>query len=64
VGDRPASADYGRAAAIITVGDWSVRKAANGMGFACAIYAILYAFFAYLVARWRRGICRSRRRCR
>ena len=43
-------------AAIITVGGWSVLQGGNGMGFVCAIYAILYAFFAVLVARWRRGI--------
>lgn len=43
-------------AAIITVGGWSVLQGGSGMGIACAIYAILYAFFAYLVARWRRGI--------
>jgi lysylphosphatidylglycerol synthetase-like protein (DUF2156 family) len=43
-------------AAIITVGGWSVLQGGSGMGFACAIYAILYAFFAFLVARWSRGI--------
>ena len=43
-------------AAIITVGGWSVLQGGNGMGIVCAIYAILYAFFAFLVARWRRGI--------
>jgi hypothetical protein len=43
-------------AAVITVGGWSVLQGGNGMGFVCAIYAILYAFFAFLVARWRRGI--------
>jgi hypothetical protein len=43
-------------AAIITVGGWSVLQGGSGMGFACAIYAILYVFFAFLVARWRRGI--------
>ena len=43
-------------AAIITVGGWSVLQGGNGMGLACAIYAILYVFFAFLVARWRRGI--------
>ena len=43
-------------AAIITVGGWSVLQGGNGMGFVCAIYAIMYAFFAFLVARWRRGI--------
>ena len=26
------------------------------MGIVCLIYAVLYAFFAFLVARWSRGI--------
>ncbi len=43
-------------AAIITVGGWSVLQGGEGMGFVCGVYAILYAFFAFLVARWRRGI--------
>ena len=43
-------------AAIITVGGWSVLQGGSGMGIACAIYAILYFFFAVMVARWRRGI--------
>jgi hypothetical protein len=43
-------------AALITVGGWSALQGGSGMGFVCAIYAILYAFFAFLVARWRRGI--------
>ena len=43
-------------AAIITVGGWSVLKGGGGMGLICAIYALLYAFFAFLVARWSRGI--------
>jgi hypothetical protein len=43
-------------AAIITIGGWSVLQGGSGMGFVCAIYAILYAVFAFLVARWRRGI--------
>ena len=43
-------------AALITIGGWSVMKGGSGMGIVCAIYAILYAFFAFLVARWRRGI--------
>jgi hypothetical protein len=43
-------------AAIITVGGWAVLQGGSGMGFACAIYAILYVAFAFLVARWRRGI--------
>ena len=43
-------------AAIITIGGWSLLKGGGGMGVVCAIYAILYAFFAFLVARWSRGI--------
>jgi lysylphosphatidylglycerol synthetase-like protein (DUF2156 family) len=43
-------------AAVITIGGWSLLKGGSGMGTVCAIYAILYAFFAFLVARWSRGI--------
>jgi lysylphosphatidylglycerol synthetase-like protein (DUF2156 family) len=43
-------------AAVITLGGWSLLKGGSGMGAVCAIYAILYAFFALLVARWSRGI--------
>ncbi|HEX5927901.1 MAG TPA: hypothetical protein VFY48_00750 [Solirubrobacterales bacterium] len=43
-------------AALITIGGWSLMKGGGGMGLVCAIYAILYAFFAFLVARWSRGI--------
>jgi tellurite resistance protein TehA-like permease len=43
-------------AAIITIGGWSLLKGGGGMGAVCAIYAILYAFFAYRVFRWSRGI--------
>ena len=43
-------------AALVTIGGWTVLKGGGGMGAICAIYAILYAFFAFLVARWSRGI--------
>jgi hypothetical protein len=43
-------------AGLITIGGWSLLKGGGGMGIVCAIYAILYAFFAFLVARWSRGI--------
>ncbi len=43
-------------AAVITIGGWSLLKGGGGMGLVCAIYAILYAFFGFLVARWSRGI--------
>ena len=43
-------------AALITIGGWSLLKGGGAMGLVCAIYAILYAFFAFLVFRWSRGI--------
>jgi lysylphosphatidylglycerol synthetase-like protein (DUF2156 family) len=43
-------------AALITIGGWSLLKGGGGMGIVCVIYAILYAFFGFLVARWSRGI--------
>jgi hypothetical protein len=43
-------------AAIVTIGGWSLLKGGGSMGLVCAIYALLYAFFALLVARWNRGI--------
>lgn len=43
-------------AALITIGGWSLLKGGGGMGLVCAIYALLYAFFAFLVIRWNRGI--------
>jgi hypothetical protein len=43
-------------AALITIGGWSLLKGGSGMGFVCAVYAILYAFFAIIVARWNRGV--------
>jgi hypothetical protein len=43
-------------AAIITIGGWSLLKGGGSMGLVCAIYAVLYAFFSVLVARWSRGI--------
>ena len=43
-------------AALITIGGWSLLKGGGGMGIVCAIYALLYVLFAFLVARWNRGI--------
>lgn len=43
-------------AGLVTVGGWQVLQGGSGMGIVCAIYAILYVLFAFLVARWRRGI--------
>jgi hypothetical protein len=43
-------------AGLITIGGWSLIKGGSGMAIVCLIYALLYAFFAFLVARWSRGI--------
>src|ERR1700712_1285748 len=43
-------------AGVITIGGWSLLQGGGGMGIVCAIYAILYALFAFLVARWSRGV--------
>jgi hypothetical protein len=43
-------------AAVITVGGWTVMKGGSGMGIVCGIYALLYLFFAFRVARWSRGV--------
>ncbi len=43
-------------AGVVTIGGWKVLQGGGGMGIVCAIYALLYVFFAFLVARWRRGI--------
>ena len=43
-------------AALITIGGWSLLKGGGAMGIVCIIYAALYAFFGFLVARWNRGI--------
>ena len=43
-------------AALITITGWSLLKGGGAMGLVCAIYAILYAFFGFLVSRWSRGI--------
>ncbi|HET7121268.1 MAG TPA: hypothetical protein VFI17_08460 [Solirubrobacterales bacterium] len=43
-------------AALITVGGWSLLKGGGGMGVVCAIYALIYAAFAIVVARWNRGV--------
>ena len=43
-------------AALITITGFSLLSGGAGMGLVCLIYALLYAFFAYRVARWSRGI--------
>jgi hypothetical protein len=43
-------------AGLITVTGFSILSGGTAMGIVCFIYAVLYAFFAFLVARWSRGI--------
>ena len=41
---------------LITITGFSLLTGGGGMGTFCLIYAALYAFFAFLVFRWSRGI--------
>ncbi len=43
-------------AAIVTIAGFSLMTGGGGMGVVCLIFALLYAFFAFLVFRWNRGI--------
>jgi len=43
-------------AGVITIAGFSLLSGGGGMGLICLIFALLYAFFAYLVVRWSRGI--------
>src|SRR3954454_21615113 len=43
-------------AALIAIAGFSLMTGGGGMGAICLIYAALYAFFAFLVFRWSRGI--------
>jgi hypothetical protein len=43
-------------AALVTIGGFSLLSGGGGMGLVCLIFALLYAFFAFLVSRWSRGI--------
>jgi hypothetical protein len=43
-------------AAIVTIAGFSLITGGSGMSVICLIYAALYAFFAFLVFRWNRGI--------
>jgi hypothetical protein len=43
-------------AALVTIAGFSLMTGGSGMGVICLIYAALYAFFAFLVLRWNRGI--------
>jgi hypothetical protein len=43
-------------AALVTITGFSLMTGGSAMGIVCLIYAALYAFFAFLVFRWSRGI--------
>ena len=44
-------------AGLVTIGGFSLLSGGGAMGALCLIFALLYAFFSYLVARrWSRGI--------
>ncbi|HEY8083672.1 MAG TPA: hypothetical protein VIE64_08995 [Solirubrobacterales bacterium] len=43
-------------AGLITITGFSLLSGGGGMGVVCIVFAVLYAFFAYLVTRWSRGI--------
>jgi len=44
-------------AALVTIGGFSLLSGGGAMGALCLIFALLYAFFSYLVGRrWSRGI--------
>ena len=42
--------------ALIAITGFSLMTGGSGMSVMCLIYAALYAFFAFLVFRWSRGI--------
>jgi len=43
-------------AALVTITGFSLLRGGGGMGVICLIYTALYLLFAFLVARWSRGI--------
>jgi hypothetical protein len=43
-------------AALITIAGFSLLSGGGGMGLVCLIFAAIYAFFAYRVANWGRGV--------
>ncbi|HEX6687691.1 MAG TPA: hypothetical protein VF085_03380 [Solirubrobacterales bacterium] len=43
-------------AGLVTIAGFSLLSGGGGMGVVCLIFAILYAFFGFLVSRWSRGI--------
>jgi hypothetical protein len=43
-------------AGIVTIAGFSLLQGGVGMGIVCVIYVLLYVFFAFMVARWSRGV--------
>jgi hypothetical protein len=43
-------------AVIIAITGFSLMSGGTGMALVCLLFGLLYAFFAYLVFRWNRGI--------
>ena len=43
-------------AVLIAIGGFSLMSGGTGMALVALIYGLMYAFFAFLVARWNRGI--------
>ncbi len=44
-------------AGIVTIAGWTILQGGAAMGIICLIfYVILYALFAFMIARWQRGV--------
>ena len=43
-------------AVLIAIGGFSLMSGGTGMAVVALVYGLMYAFFAFLVARWNRGI--------
>ena len=43
-------------AGIVTITGFSLLQGGVGMGIVCILYVLLYVLFAFLVARWSRGV--------
>ena len=43
-------------AGIVTITGFSLLQGGVGMGIVCVLYVLLYVLFAFLVARWSRGV--------
>jgi len=43
-------------AGLVTFTGFSLLEGGIGMGIACVLYVLLYVLFAFLVARWNRGV--------